>query len=97
MVFGEPIRTKPFFGVIKSTLKINIQIKEKMKYFVLLKSFNQIFGLQNDNIDGIIEKKQLKDMQNDEAKEFMTKLFHRIDNDKSGIELFIKLNAPIFY
>ena len=41
-----------------------------MKYFVLLKSFNQIFGLQNDNIDGIIEKKQLKDMQNDEAKEF---------------------------
>ena len=60
-----------------------------MKYFVLLKSFNQIFGLQNDNIDGIIEKKQLKDMQNDEAKEFMTKLFHRIDNDKSGIELFL--------
>ena len=59
-----------------------------MKYFVLLKSFNQIFGLQNDNIDGIIEKKQLKDMHNDEAKEFMTKLFHRIDNDKSGIELF---------
>ena len=59
-----------------------------MKYFVLLKSFNQIFGLQNDNIDGIIEKKQLKDMQNDEAKEFMTKLFHRIDNDNSGLEFF---------
>ena len=56
-----------------------------MKYFVLL---NQIFGLQNDNIDGIIEKKQLKDMQNDDAKEFMTKLFHKIDTDKSGMELF---------
>ena len=66
-----------------------------MKYFVLLKSFNQIFGLQNDNIDGIIEKKQLKDMQNDEAKEFMTKLFHRIDNDNSGIEFL--LYVQIFY
>ena len=68
-----------------------------MKYFVLLKSFNQIFGLQNDNIDGIIEKKQLKDMQNDEAKEFMTKLFHRIDNDKSGIELFSYHNVFDLY
>ena len=68
-----------------------------MKYFVLLKSFNQIFGLQNDNIDGIIEKKQLKDMQNDEAKEFMTKLFHRIDNDKSGIGLFLSLQIFLEY
>ena len=65
-----------------------------MKYFVLL---NQIFGLQNDNIDGIIEKKQLKDMQNDEAKEFMTKLFHKIDNDKSGIDLFPAISRTVYF
>ena len=65
-----------------------------MKYFVLL---NQIFGLQNDNIDGIIEKKQLKDMQNDEAKEFMTKLFHKIDNDKSGTELFPAISRTVYF
>ena len=55
-----------------------------MKYIVVFSQLNQVFTLQHDKIDGIIKKKQLKDMHNDEARTFMTKLFHAIDIDKSG-------------